>query len=169
MPQPDFKNFQSLKAQGYTGFHTIAELIHDPSSIPAFPGVYMILYRGYLSPGFLKLSHAGLSKEADTSMPIGELKQRWIKETPVIYIGKTGGSGFEATLHSRIGQLLSYGQGKSSNHRGGRYIWQIANHTDLAICWMPLTADIEPAARKKELLSVFRAKYGKNPFANIVS
>jgi hypothetical protein len=158
-----FSDFKDMEANGFSGFHTIAELNTDPSSIPALPGVYMVLYRGYMTPSFLKKNNAGTGE--DLSENIDLLKGRWIAQSVVLYIGKTSGMGYTATLQHRIRELLAFGQGNAGHHREGHAIWQLSNSGDLMICWKVLDQE-NPEQVETAMIETFQKQFGKKPFAN---
>jgi hypothetical protein len=90
----------------------------------------------------------------------------WVNKAKVVYIGKAGGSGSNATLQSRLGQYMKFGLGKPSGHWGGRYIWQLADYSDLLVAWLPTPND-EPKDVETDLIEAFRHEYGQRPFANL--
>lgn len=115
----------------------------------------------FINPGV-----GGFFKGKDPNVDIPQLKDKYVDST-VVYIGKAGSSSSKATLFSRLGQYLGFGQTKNIGHYGGRYIWQLKNHEDLLFCWKPLNEE-EPIVLEKELLSLFKEEFGKLPFANLV-
>jgi len=83
----------------------------------------------------------------------------------VVYIGKAGGENVKATLKERIKSYIKFGRGKSSPHRGGRYIWQITNSDSLKVYWRESD---DPIKEEKKMLLEFKAKHdNKLPFANL--
>jgi hypothetical protein len=159
----NYNDIESLKEYGFTGFKSIKELMDDSSSIPDSKGVYLILNPGKESE-LLATGTGGHFKEREPNVSIEELKQNWVDNTIVLYIGKAGKEGSKATLHSRIGQYLSFGQGKKTGHWGGRFIWQLKNSRELIVCWKPLPAD-DPRTVEADLINQFRSNYSKRPFA----
>ena len=156
---------QALMDDGFEGFVPIKDLWIDKSMIPKQMGVYMVLNMEpnveFINPGV-----GGFFKGKDPNVDIPQLKEKYVDST-VVYIGKAGSSSSKATLFSRLGQYLGFGQTKNIGHYGGRYIWQLKNHEDLLFCWKPLN-DEEPIVLEKELLSSFKEEFGKLPFANLV-
>ncbi len=158
-------NKEALIDDGFEGFISVKDLWIDKSIIPRQMGVYMVLNMEsnveFINPGV-----GGFFKGKDPNVDIPQLKEKFVNAT-VVYIGKAGGISSKATLFSRIGQYLGFGQTKNIGHYGGRYIWQLKNHENLLFCWKPLENE-EPVVVEKELLSFFIQEYGKLPFANLV-
>ena len=156
---------QALINDGYIGFKSVKDLWNDKSMIPKKMGVYMVLNTAssikFINPGV-----GGFFKGKDPNVDIPQLEEKYV-DSLVIYIGKAGGFSSSATLFSRIGQYLKFGQTKNVGHYGGRFIWQLKNHQDLLFCWKPLDEE-EPIILEKELLSFFKSEYGKLPFANLI-
>jgi hypothetical protein len=61
---------------------------------------------------------------------------------------------------------MDFGRERQVGHWGGRYIWQLANHRDLIICWKPLSNE-DPCDVEKRLLNEFKNAFGRLPFANL--
>ena len=156
---------QALIDDGFEGFISVKDLWIDKNMIPRQMGVYMVLNTEsnveFINPGV-----GGFFKGKDPNVDIPQLKEKFVNSS-VVYIGKAGGKSSKATLFSRLGQYLGFGQTKNTGHYGGRYIWQLKNHENLLFCWKPLENE-EPVVVEKELLSFFIQEYGKLPFANLV-
>ena len=158
-----------LQAQGFEGFKTMGELMDGPRTlIPACKGVYVVLRESESAPQFMTEGTGGFFKGKNPNVSIAELKANWVEGTPVVYIGKAGGSGSSATLQKRLGQYLRFGQGASVGHWGGRYIWQLADSRDLVVCWKTLSSD-DPREVERQMIADFKAVHsGKRPFANLI-
>jgi hypothetical protein len=77
----------------------------------------------------------------------------------ILYVGKAGGSGQRATLHSRLLCYMRFGLGLPTAHWGGRCIWQLSDVAALQIYWK--TARVEqPRAIEKQLIADFVHHYG---------
>lgn len=163
----DFGEIESFKNEGFYGVVSVKSLLNNYSQIPAIRGVYMVLRIITKEPFFLDKGSGGYFKGTDPNVAIKILQEKWVYNTPVLYIGKAGGEGKEATLRSRILQYLKFGQGKPVGHKGGRYIWQLSDAEELLFCWKPLPTD-EPEDVESMLISEFKHQYaGKRPFANL--
>lgn len=158
-----------FQAQGFEGFKTMGELMDGArTQIPARKGVYVVLRESESAPHFLPEGTGGFFKGKNPNVSIAELKANWVEGTPVVYIGKAGGSGSSATLQKRLGQYLRFGQGASIGHWGGRYIWQLSDSRDFVVCWKALTSD-DPREVEYQMIADFKAIHeGKRPFANLM-
>jgi len=161
-----FKDLDSIKAAGFTGFRTIKDLWNDDSSIPNERGVYIVLT---LEPSLKKFAlkgAAGFFKQRNPNVSLEELQKNWVHDSHIIYIGQAGGNGSSSTLRIRLRQYLNFGKGKPVGHYGGRYIWQLQNPSDLLLAWKVLMHD-DPKIVERGLLLDFISSYGKMPFANL--
>ena len=79
-------------------------------------------------------------------------------DAAVVYIGKAG------SLSERVGSLIAFGTGHPVGHRGGRYLWQLADAQSLLVAWR---SEDEPERAEAALLDAFRAQHGVLPFANL--
>lgn len=70
------------------------------------------------------------------------------------------------TLRKRLKQYIDFGAGKRAGHRGGRYVWQLADARELTICWRPIEAG-DPRDAEHALIQAFKHRYGARPFANL--
>ena len=160
-------NLTDLKAKGFIGFKTMAELMVNPSLISQSKGVYVVLYQGESTPTFLRVGTGGFFKGKDPNVSLSELEDNWVDGTSIVYIGEAGGVGSSASLQSRLKQYLRFGQGANVGHWGGRYIWQIADAKNLVVCWKPL-ADADPREIEHQMIEEFKASHhGLRPFANL--
>jgi hypothetical protein len=156
-----------LEEYGFEGFIDISYFKENGcGDIPKDMGVYVVIRESLNDVCFLKESIGGHFKGKNPTVSIAELEDNWIDGTYVVNIGKAGGTGINATLHSRINQYIKFGKGKNIGHRGGRYIWQLKGSDELLIAWKPLV-DKEPDEVETELINDFRKQYGKRPFANL--
>lgn len=163
----DFKDIEQIRNAGFKGFKTIRELFANPSSIPKIKGVYLILNPSK-KQDFLHVGTGGHFKERNPNVPISELTSNWVEDTIVVYIGKAGSDGSNATLQSRLRQYLRFGQGSKVGHWGGRYIWQLKNAGDLVVCWKSLPSE-DPRQHESSLIQEFVRQYSKRPFANLAN
>lgn len=135
--------------------------------MPNKVGVYLVLRLNSEAPIFIERSAAGHFKGKDPTVSVEELQRNWVAGTPVIYVGKAGGPGEDATIQSRLRQYLAFGAGRRVGHRGGRLIWQLADAEDLVVCWRS-TSTVIPREVEQRLIEKFKASHsGKRPFANL--
>jgi len=163
----DFSSLSGIVKHGFSGFITISELqMTNCIDVPKKQGVYLILRLNTDKPRFLTKSIGGHFREQDPTVTVDVLKNNWLEKPIVVYIGKAGGSGNLATLQNRLKQYMDFGRGKKVGHKGGRYIWQLADSSDLQVCWLE-TPDEEPDEVETRLIKEFKDQYGKRPFANL--
>ena len=161
----NFKEIEEIKREGFKGFKTMRELFKDNTAISKMQGVYMVLNLSK-EKEFLTVGTGGHFKGKNPNVSIQELENNWVEDAIVVYIGKAGGEGSGATLQSRLGQYLRFGQGKNVGHYGGRLIWQLKNSADLVVCWKELPTE-NPRAVEAALIQQFVSKFCKRPFANL--
>jgi hypothetical protein len=162
----EFDSIRSFKDEGFHGFMTISHLIDSNcGEVPETKGAYLVINE-FMKKTFLPENVGGHFKDKNPTVPISELERNWVDNTMVLYIGKAGSTGKSATLKSRIRQYMRFGQGIAVGHRGGRYIWQLANNRELMLCWKTLI-DIDPREYERKQISEFKKIYGKYPFANL--
>ncbi|MCP2038173.1 hypothetical protein [Chryseobacterium sp. HSC-36S06] len=171
-PSKSILNFENeildeLKSYGFKGFRTIAELIkNNYTDIPKVRGVYVLLYHK-LIPEFVEVGTGGHFKARNPDVPIETLKDNWVDDSSIIYIGKAGAEDGSATLHSRLKQYFRFGQGEPVGHWGGRYVWQLKDCYNIIVCWKELPSG-NPKHAEAALIAEFVKKYDKKPFANLV-
>lgn len=162
----DFNNIDDIKKAGFLGFKRMRELFIDSSPIPKIKGVYLILNSQVKNPEFLIKGSGGFFKEKNPNVSLAELKANWVDNSLVVYIGKAGSDGSQATLQSRLKQYLKFGKGKKVGHWGGRLIWQLKDSGDLIVCWKPLPYE-DPRETERGLIQEFVSQFKKRPFANL--
>jgi hypothetical protein len=160
---------RKLMSLGFEGFISMGKLMEGViSKIPIQMGVYVVLRETSSAPRFMIEGTGGFFKGKNPNVSIEELKTNWVDGTTIVYIGKAGGVGSSATLRTRLGQYLRFGQGANIGHWGGRYIWQLADSRDLVVCWKTLTDD-DPREVERQMIAEFKAVHaGKRPFANLM-
>lgn len=156
----------NLQKIGFEGFIPIFSLRTNYNLIPKEKGVYIILYPFENIPKFKSTGSGGHFKGKNPNVAAEILQNNWIKDEPIIYIGKAGSASGSATLHSRLKQYLNFGKGKPVGHWGGRYIWQLDLPEDLIICWKP-TTEHDPSIIESYLIQKFKEGYNQRPFANL--
>ena len=161
------EEINKLKEFGFEGFLPIRELRLSTKSIPKVRGVYVVLRDKDIIPEFLTIGTGGFHKGRNPNVSIEELRDNWVEDTKIVYIGKGGDPGKKATLNSRIKQYLSFGAGGNVGHSGGRYIWQLSDAEDLIFAWKELPNDV-PSEVETNMIEAFKkAHNGKRPFANL--
>ena len=107
--------------KNFIGFKTIKELKSlGFNSIPKEKGVYVVLHKKLSSPEFLFESIGGHFKGKNPTVPIYELKNNWVNNEEIVYIGQAGGKNSKSTLRNRLTLYIKYGSGKPVGHQGGR-------------------------------------------------
>jgi hypothetical protein len=150
---------EMLQRRGFVGFSRARDLfLNRCASVPAVPGVYVVLRTAAGAPEILATSKGGLFKGKDPTVPTQTIRERLIEDTPTLYIGKGD------QLQRRIRQLLDFGNGRPVGHYGGRLLWQLADSDDYLIAWKAAPA---PRSAESELLEEFVTEFGSLPLANL--
>lgn len=149
----------TIKESGFLGFRTTAHLIESRcAEITRAPGVYLVLRERNAPPRFLGRSPAGHFKGKDPTESLATLRENWVPNTPVLYIGKA------SSLRRRLREYMRYGDGEPVGHQGGRLIWQLEDSRELLVCWREQPA---PRETEKALIARFKREHGSRPFANL--
>lgn len=156
----NFTDIQSIQSSGFTGFKTIKQLRTEKTIIPKTNGVYLIL-NPHTDCSFLEIGTGGFFKGRNPNIEVELLKEKWVENSPIVYIGKA------TSLYKRLGQYFRFGEWKNVGHWGGRFIWQMANSSDLIVCWKE--TEENPREVEKLLIQEYINHYGKRPFANLVN
>ncbi len=151
---------------GFIGFKKMSELFEDSLIIPKIKGVYFVLNLDSKPLEFLEIGTGGYFKGKNPNISVDELKSNWIDNTKVVYIGKAGKDGSDATLQSRLRQYIKFGQGGNIGHYGGRLIWQLKNSKNLVVCWKELPTE-DPRTVEANLIKQFVSIFSNRPFANL--
>lgn len=152
---------ERLMKDGFEGFVSVKDLKKDFKSggIPKVEGVYHVLRLKETKPVFLKKGTGGYHNGKEPNVSVDELRQNWIDEEPIVYIGKA------TELYKRIQQYIKFGSGKNVGHYGGRYIWQLADSDDLIVCWK--CVDNSRSTEVAMIADFKNSHNGKRPFANL--
>jgi hypothetical protein len=161
-----FNNIEVIKSCGFNGYKTVEYLWTNLKILPKQKGVYLVLNPNYKNIKFILPGVGGFLKDKNPNVPIEELQNNLVLDSLVVYIGKAGDLSGKSNLHKRLRQYLRFGQGKKIGHWGGRYIWQLANHKDLIICWK-VTEQDNPRDVEKKLINEYCLQFHKLPFANL--
>jgi len=163
-PPPRFDR-ASLEKAGFEGFVPLLTL--DSGTVPTAPGVYCVVRVSVDPPSFLATSPAGRFKGKDPTVSSGRLEAKWIRDTPVLYIGKASDRrGSQGALRKRLDEYRRHGVGQPVGHWGGRFIWQLEDAAELLICWRT-SKEVEAEDVEAAMLAAFVANYGGLPFANL--
>jgi hypothetical protein len=65
-----------------------------------------------------------------------------------------------------VKRYLRFGHGRVVGHWGGRFVWQLRDHTALRVCWKTTRAE-DATPTETALQARFREHYGVLPFANL--
>ena len=168
----NYDSIESIKSTGFKGFMKISDLFSDIKTVLDERGNYLVLYLTQEEPTFLENGVGGYFKRKNPNVSIEVLKENWIHDTIVVYIGQAGGiragKWSNETLQKRIKKYMQFGQGKNIGHYGGRYIWQIKPYKDLVVCWHEKPNMIkDPKAVESGMIADFKSVYGNRPFANL--
>lgn len=158
--QDDQFTIDHLRHLGFIGFVPLAGLPKGCRSLPAEPGVYVVLRDPASTHGYLSRSVGGRFKGQDGTVDVPTLFDAWVPGPDCLYIGRT-----TTRLRSRVDSLVAYGRGEPVGHRGGRYLWQLEQHGELLVAWR---VNDDPIRAERELLDAFEDCYGRLPFANLV-
>lgn len=161
------KNFENtinqLKECGFKGFVTVKELKsgRKADNVPSVSGIYIVLRPTTECPEFIYPGTGGFFKDKDPNVSLDELRSNWVEEEPIIYIGQSN-----TNIKRRLKEYMNFGCGKKVGHKGGRYIWQLADSDNLIVCWK----EVENArAIEKKMIADFKDKHnGMRPFANLI-
>jgi hypothetical protein len=152
-----------LEAHGFVGWQSWDQLRASRSkSIPPDPAAYVVYRRSVSRPVFLDRSPAGQHKGQDSTESVDVLWQHWVPEARVMNIGKAD------VAKKRLSAYGRFGAGRNSGHRGGRYIWQLADSAELLVAWHPIDWEETAEDYEKRLIKLFRKQHnGMRPFANL--
>ena len=157
-----FSSRNALRSYGFRGFIKVADLYESNCiDVPQQQGVYVVLRENPAEPEFLPVSPAGWLRGRDPTAPEDTLREKWVPNTKVLYIGKS------VYLRKRVRMYIRFGYGAPIAKWGGRYIWQLADSHDFLICWKILDDNVNPATEETRLISKFERQYRKLPFANL--
>jgi len=152
-----------LEDVGFEGFIPLASLSNQ--DVPKLPGIYVVLRESTDAPTFLAGSIAGKFKSVDSTVEQTVLEAAWLSGTPVLYIGKANWGTRRDGIRRRLSQYRRHGAGKTAGHRGGEYIWQLADAARLVVCWKTISDD-EVQPLESAMIDDFESRHGRWPFAN---
>jgi len=152
-----------LEATGFVGWQTWGELrANELVAVPRDPAAYVVYRTSASESDFLTVNPGGHHKGQDPTVSVGELKANWVSDTHVVYIGKAD------VATRRLKDFAAFGAGRPVGHKGGRYIWQLADSDDLLVAWHAISWEELARYYEKRLLAHFADLHnGSRPFANL--
>jgi len=134
--------------------------------LPKQKGVYAITRENEESPHFISVGTGGFYKNIDPNVPIEKLLEKWACSShKIMYIGRANyddgnikSKDCTVTIQKRVREYMHFGNAKQSPHRGGKYIWQMADSGELDVWYKVCNF---PQTLEGELIE----KY--HPFANL--
>ena len=125
---------------GFVGFRSVKDLRAQRPCAADLPadaaGVYLAYRESDRAVSFLRKSPAGQWR-GDLSLPLFDLRARWIADSRVVYIGKADRPTPASTnsLRTRVSAYLRFGAGSNARHAGGYPTWQLRDSASLLIAW----------------------------------
>ena len=106
----------------------------------------------------------------DPTLPLAELRRRWVPESHVVYIGSASRPTTVSSnsLRRRVSAYLRFGAGGNARHRGGYPTWQLGDADRLLIAWRVVRAPGNPVRFEHDLLNAHFGLFEALPFANSV-
>jgi hypothetical protein len=153
------------------GFIPVKDLRNSRPYAAAVPkdqvGVYVAFRANDAPVSFLRQSPAGKWR-GDPTRPIHDLRERWVPDSRVVYIGRAErpASTSANSLRKRVGDYLKFGAGSNARHSGGYPTWQLRDSADLLIAWSVTRAG-QAARLESALIDAHLARFAL-PFANSV-
>lgn len=148
----------ALEEQGFAGWVPF-EALRYASPCPANGGVYVVYRDPTRPPSYSPTSVGGWFKGRDPTVTADGLAQNWVDLAEIIYIGKAN------DLRRRLKQYADFGAGQPVGHWGGRLIWQLDGCAAHLVAWRETPGEV-PEQVEADMIALFRAQYGKPPFAN---
>lgn len=161
----DYMDFEEM-LNGFTHIGKIKDWENWIAIVPQEKGVYVLTRTSTDAPTFCEVGTGGFFKGKDPNVSIEELAKKWYYGNDrIVYVGRANydednpkAAKCESTLQSRLKEYMRFGHGKKVGHRGGRYIWQLADAEKLEV-WYKVCDN--PQTVESELIE----KY--DPFANL--
>ncbi|MEK7068848.1 MAG: hypothetical protein AAB947_00530 [Patescibacteria group bacterium] len=131
--------------------------------IPDKPGIYWYEIDQPIKKALFKEDNpAGHYRGKDPTVRVVCLQEKWVSEATIVYIGET------KNLRKRIRLRARFANGEPVRAWGGRYLWQL---DDAIQKRMAVRCKVDQDYKTAESLEIseFKNKYGKLPFANLVT
>lgn len=162
-PLPGSFGRSDLEAAGFVGWETWDELrANELAAVSRDPAAYVVYRTSASAPNFLTVNPGGHHKGQDPTVAVDALKANWVSGSQVVYIGKAD------VAKRRLKDFAAFGAGRPVGHKGGRYIWQLADADDLLVAWHPISGTEVARDYEKRLLAQFAELHdGARPFANL--
>lgn len=161
----DFMELDEM-LNGFTKVGKIRDWEKWIDRVPQEKGVYVITRTTTDAPTFCEVGTGGFFKGKDPNVSIEELAKKWYYSNDrIVYVGRANydndnpkSANCESTIQSRLKDYMRFGHGKKVGHKGGRYIWQLADAEELEVWYM---ATDNPQTLESELIKKHE------PFANL--
>ncbi|MBN2602545.1 MAG: winged helix-turn-helix domain-containing protein [Candidatus Thermoplasmatota archaeon] len=131
-------------------------------------GIYAISIPNDYFPEYYSPNEAKIRGNVIKPWTVEKLKNKWVKNTDIVYYGLAGKKSFRS-LNVRLGDLLRHGNGKISTsgpHKGGEILWQLKNYERFALWILSTGEPPEPRNYEELVLRTFHNEKQKLPFAN---
>jgi transcriptional regulator with XRE-family HTH domain len=149
---------RDLEDRGFEGFMRIRALQRGCPTVPALPGIYVVIRLSSEDPDFLEASVGGHFKGRNPTVSTERLSEKWVAGAHVLYVGRGG------NLRKRLDLLARFSRGEAVGHWGGRFLWQLADHDELLVAWLNTT---DQEGQEAELIDELAAAHDALPFANL--
>jgi hypothetical protein len=161
---------QEFHAHGFAGFTPLKLAVRtrgltDPDRLLDACGVYAIFAPLNWSPRW----RSGRLTNVITPWPVERLRDRWVEDVELVYIGCAGRTKSSRILRKRLEDLLKHGAGSitsSGPHKGGERIWQCVGWEKFTLAWRPTGPYPEPHNLEVAIGNRFVELTGSYPFAN---
>ena len=163
-----------FRRQGFRGFVSLGDAVADKQAFLrrhadtlASAGVYAVFAPLDWTPTW---KTRGRLANVINPWPLARLRERWIEDVELVYIGCAGATSSSRTLHKRIDDLLKHGGGKitaSGPHKGGERLWQCVGWEDFTLAWKTCGPYPEPHDLEVAIGERYLRLTGQLPFANV--
>lgn len=161
---PPAKTRSQPEHAGFEGFLPLHSVLENLSLIPGKPGIYIVVVKKRSRAKFRSSSAAGRFKRRDPTIPVRKLREKWVPDARVVYVGKAG-PAVNGSLRTRIRELVQFGSGKPVAHWGGRALWQLDGIWEALIAWKAVASD--PYNAERQMIKEFISRFGRLPYANL--